>query len=74
MNGINFLASENLSVIVNQASFLVIVGIGQAIVILTGGINLSMGAVMAFSSVLCRGMLLKLRAICSSACPSCWFC
>ena len=35
MNGINFLASENLSVIVNQASFLVIVGIGQAIVILT---------------------------------------
>lgn len=43
MNGINFLASENLSVIVNQASFLVIVGIGQAIVILTGGINLSMG-------------------------------
>ena len=59
MNGINFLASENLSVIVNQASFLVIVGIGQAIVILTGGINLSMGAVMAFSSVLCGGMLLK---------------
>lgn len=56
MNGINFLASENLSVIVNQASFLVIVGIGQAIVILTGGINLSMGAVMAFSSVLCGGM------------------
>ena len=59
MNGINFLSTANLSVILNQASFLVIVGIGQALVILTGGINLSMGAVMAFSSVLCGGMLLK---------------
>lgn len=57
--GINFLTPSNISTIMNQASFLVIVGIGQAIVILVGGINLSMGAVMAFTTVLCGGMLLK---------------
>ena len=57
--GINFLTASNISTIINQASFLVIVGIGQAIVILVGGINLSMGAVMAFTTVLCGGMLLK---------------
>lgn len=57
--GVTFLSSNNLSVIVNQACFLVIVGVGQALVILTGGINLSMGAVMAFTTVLWGGMLLK---------------
>lgn len=59
MNGVDFLTLSNISTIMNQASFLVIVGIGQAIVILLGGINLSMGAVMAFTTVLCGGMLLK---------------
>lgn len=58
-NGVNFLTPSNISTIVNQASFLIIVGIGQAITILVGGINLSMGAVMAFTTVLCGGMLLK---------------
>lgn len=58
-NGINFLSPGNLSVILNQACFLMIVSIGQAIVILTGGINLSMGAVMAFCTVLWGDMLLK---------------
>ena len=57
--GIHFLTPANVSTIINQASFLVIVGIGQAIVILVGGINLSMGAVMAFTTVLWGGMLLK---------------
>ena len=59
INGIHFLTASNISTIVNQASFLMIVGIGQAIVILVGGINLSMGAVMAFTTVLCGGMLLE---------------
>ena len=59
MNGIHFLTASNVSTIVNQASFLMIVGIGQAIVILVGGINLSMGSVMAFTTVLCGGMLLE---------------
>ena len=53
-NGVNFLTPSNVSTIINQASFLVIVGIGQAIVILLGGVNLSMGAVMAFTTVLCN--------------------
>lgn len=67
-NGVNFLTPSNVSTIINQASFLVIVGIGQAIVILLGGVNLSMGAVMAFTTVLCGGMLLKDNAT-SAAVP-----
>ena len=35
-NGIQFLKPSNLSTILNQASFLVVLGIGQALVILTG--------------------------------------
>ncbi|NLV57511.1 MAG: ABC transporter permease [Clostridiales bacterium] len=57
--GINFLSASNLSTIVNQACFLIIVGIGQSLVILMGGINLSMGAVMAFTTVMWGDMLLK---------------
>lgn len=58
INGVKFISPSNLSVILNQACFLMIVGAGQAIVILTGGINLSMGAVMAFSTVLWGDLLL----------------
>lgn len=57
--GVNFLSLSNLSVIINQACFLMIVGIGQALVILSGGINLSMGAIMAFTTVMWGGLLLK---------------
>lgn len=57
--GIHFLSMTNLSVIINQACFLSIVGIGQALVILTGGVNLSMGAVMAFTTVMWGGMLMN---------------
>ena len=49
--GINFLKLSNLSTIVNQASFLVVLGVGQALVLLTGGIDLSVGALMAFTTV-----------------------
>ena len=59
VQGINFLSPSNLSTIINQACFLIIVGIGQSLVILVGGINLSMGAVMAFTTVLWGDMLLK---------------
>ena len=57
--GVPFLTVSNLSVILNQACFLIIVSIGQALVILTGGVNLSMGAVMALSTVVWGDMLLK---------------
>lgn len=59
VNGIRFLKPSNLSTIANQASFLVVLGIGQALVILTGGIDLSVGALMAFSTVFWGEFLLK---------------
>ncbi|MCI5957628.1 MAG: ABC transporter permease [Clostridiales bacterium] len=57
--GIRFLKPSNLSTILNQASFLVVLGIGQALVILTGGIDLSVGALMAFVTVFWGEFLLK---------------
>ena len=57
--GVNFLKPSNLSTIMNQASFLVVLGIGQALVILTGGIDLSVGALMAFTTVFWGEALLK---------------
>jgi len=58
-NGIRFLKPSNLSTIMNQASFLVVLGIGQALVLLTGGIDLSVGALMAFTTVFWGEFLLK---------------
>ncbi len=58
-NGINFLKLSNLGTIMNQASFLVVLGVGQALVILTGGIDLSVGALMAFTTVFWGEALLK---------------
>lgn len=46
----SFMKGENLLNIVRQAAILNILGIGMTIVILTGGIDLSNGAVLAFSS------------------------
>ncbi len=50
--GNRFLRGGNISNIVNQASFLVIIGVAQLVVILTGGINLSIGSTMALTTVL----------------------
>lgn len=55
--GNGFLKPGNLSNIVNQASFLAIIGAAQLLCILTGGINLSIGSIMALSTVLCGPML-----------------
>lgn len=46
----NFLRTENLVNIIRQAAILNILGIGMTVVILTGGIDLSNGAVLALSS------------------------
>ena len=46
----HFLRAENLLNIVRQAAILNILGIGMTVVILTGGIDLSNGAVLALSS------------------------
>ena len=52
----NFIKPTNLINILRQASLLFILGIGMTLVILTGGIDLSNGAVVAFSS--CIGAIL----------------
>ncbi|GHV37165.1 sugar ABC transporter permease [Synergistales bacterium] len=57
--GNDYLTMSNISVIVNQSCFLTIIGIGQALVILTGGINLSIGSVMAFTTVMWGRMLMN---------------
>jgi len=55
----NFLTMSNISVIINQSCFLTVVGISQALAILTGGINLSIGSVMAFTTVMWGRMLMS---------------
>ncbi len=55
--GTNFLKPSNLSTILNQASFLLLLGIAQLVVMLTGGINLSIGAVMAMATIICGEMM-----------------
>jgi len=48
----NFLKSENLLNIANQIAVIAIVAIGVSMVIITGGIDLSVGSLLALSSVL----------------------
>ena len=47
----NFLKSENLLNIANQIAVIAIVAIGMTMVIITGGIDLSVGSLIAFSAV-----------------------
>lgn len=51
-----FLSGENLSYILDDISILVIVSIAQFFVILSGGIDLSVGSIIAFSGMAC-GMM-----------------
>lgn len=53
----SYLSMSNVSVICNQACFLTIIGIAQALAILTGGLNLAIGSVMAYTTVLWGRML-----------------
>jgi ribose transport system permease protein len=48
----NFLKSENLLNIANQIAIIAIVAIGMTMVIITGGIDLSVGSLLALSAVL----------------------
>jgi fructose transport system permease protein len=47
-----FLRADNLTVIVEQVMVVGTLGVGQTLVILTGGIDLSNGAIMVFTTVL----------------------
>ncbi len=58
VTGRGFVSGGNISNIINQASFLCIIGVAQLIVILAGGVDLSIGSIMALSTVLCGPMFL----------------
>lgn len=47
----NFLKRDNLLNIANQISVIAIIGVGMTLVIITGGIDLSVGSIIALSSV-----------------------
>lgn len=53
----NFLKTDNLLNIANQISIIAIVAIGMTFVIVTGGIDLSVGSLIAFSAVLATWMI-----------------
>jgi fructose transport system permease protein len=46
-----FMTTDNLSLVVQQVAVVGIIGIGQTLIILTAGIDLSCGAVMAFGTI-----------------------
>jgi ribose/xylose/arabinose/galactoside ABC-type transport system permease subunit len=54
-----FLRPTNLINVLRQASINGIVSVGMTMVILTGGIDLSVGSVLALSAVICADMLKK---------------
>lgn len=54
-----FLTGANLSLIIQQVMVVGTLAIGQTLVILTGGIDLSNGMVMALSSVLMTGLAVR---------------
>jgi ribose transport system permease protein len=56
----NFLSGRNTSNIIVQSSVLAIIAIGQTIVILTSGIELSVGSVVAFTSMFSGLMVVNL--------------
>lgn len=48
----NFLSSYNVSVVMRQAAFVGLVALGQTLVLLVGGIDLSVGAAAGLSSII----------------------
>ncbi|BEH48479.1 ABC transporter permease [Burkholderia pseudomallei] len=53
----SFLSAANLENVLRQVSINAIIGVGMTCVILTGGIDLSVGSVMALSGTLAEGLL-----------------
>ncbi|MBI4941810.1 MAG: sugar ABC transporter permease YjfF [Actinobacteria bacterium] len=53
----NFLTPRNLSALLLDHAYLVILAVGMTLVILTGGIDLSVGSVLAFTGILGARML-----------------
>ncbi len=53
----NFVTGRNLSALLLDNAYLVVLAVGMTFVILTGGIDLSVGSVMAFTGILCASLL-----------------
>ncbi len=52
-----FLLTDNLRNVANQIAVIAIVAVGMTLVILTGGIDLSVGSLIAFSAVVATGLI-----------------
>ena len=53
----SFLTGSNLVNVLRQVSINAVIAVGMTVVILTGGIDLSVGAVMALSGTLAAGLM-----------------
>jgi len=53
----NFITPRNISALLLDNAYLLILAVGMTFVILTGGIDLSVGSVMAFTGILCARLL-----------------
>ncbi len=53
----NFLTQYNISVVIRQVSYVCIVAFGQTLVLLTGGIDLSVGSIAGLSAILTALMM-----------------
>lgn len=62
LNEERFLSSINMFNVARQSTFLIIIAMGQAVVLLTAGLDLSVGAVVGFSGVVTALVLKALTA------------
>src|SRR5512136_2681451 len=62
MTGSHFLSLENLQNILVACLPVLLLGMGETFVIITGGIDLSVGFVMGFATVICAKFMLLLQA------------
>lgn len=53
----NFVTPSNLSALLLDNAYLLILAVGMTLVIVSGGIDLSVGSVMAFTGILCARLL-----------------
>src|ERR1044072_600043 len=60
VNG-RFLTATNLSLVLQQVTVIATLALGQTLIILTAGIDLSAGAIAVFSSILMANMAVKLH-------------
>ncbi|MBI1853279.1 MAG: ABC transporter permease [Planctomycetes bacterium] len=67
-----FVSEENLSILVRQWALLAVIAVGEAFVILTGGVDLSLGSLLALGSML-AAVLMRVGADSGNTIPT-WVC